>query len=506
MNLLASALARRSALLPVLVLVAAGALLRAWPIADWPLEYNEILTWRTAVQAEPWELLTWEHHREHPPLSYALVKLDSALFGTDSEWALRLPFTVAGALCIPIAHLLGSIARGRVAGLLFASLVAFDPLLVAQARQARMYPLLAFFFLATLSWFAILIRRREDRLAPWLLPGLGLTAAFWSQALLGLIVWLGVLAGVLVERRSLPIRRGAALAFAVALAGSAVGLSGLWHPTADAMRFSASLGKGPFGPAQFVLGRVIDIYPSVLYPSVLGSLLVLAGFTGLVLLYRRSRGLSVALVAIAVLSLLSAVGAARPRPFGIDRYLVLLRVALHGGLAFLVAAIPYRSLRTAACAGVLILAAGFGFAALPRGLPADLATGSVIRTLREDHFAEGDAVAYYPRYLAWQGEYSGLPVLITLGPLVRAVPADHPYARTWVVLGHGRALPTDLPGASEEISPYVHRIPAMLAAHYGVRYDSRIVEERLASEGSLAVGLSREGVEYVGPGRRIDTR
>lgn len=84
----------------VALLVLVGGLLRAWPVAEWPISHLEALTWhRSQTGAGLAEFPAWDH----PPLSYLLVCLSTALLGTQAEWALRLPSLLAGILCIPAA-------------------------------------------------------------------------------------------------------------------------------------------------------------------------------------------------------------------------------------------------------------------------------------------------------------------------------------------------------------------------------------------------------------------
>ena len=90
----------------------AGALPRIWPALSWPIRHDEVLTWLTA-QADPIAFLDWTHHHHHPPLSFALVRVSTALTGTDAEWALRLPSLLAGLACIPVAYAVGRTLGSR---------------------------------------------------------------------------------------------------------------------------------------------------------------------------------------------------------------------------------------------------------------------------------------------------------------------------------------------------------------------------------------------------------
>src|SRR5687768_17039606 len=166
-----SSLGRRVALILLVVL---GAFLRATPIADRPVSLDEALTWRAA--GRPWTaFLTWSHHPDHPPLSFALVRLSTVFTGTDAEWALRLPSAVAGALSIPAAATVGS-AFSPAAGLAMAALVAVDPVLVEQGQTARMYSLLTLFLLLAVGSIARVASANDRGRVDWIALGLILGA------------------------------------------------------------------------------------------------------------------------------------------------------------------------------------------------------------------------------------------------------------------------------------------------------------------------------------------
>ena len=170
----------------------AGAALRFWLVDARPLIGDEGLTWRTSGGTLG-DFLLWHHHPDHPPLSFLLVRLSLEAFG-ESVWSLRLPSAIAGILSIPTAWLLGN--RGGV-GLLLASLVAFDPVLVVLSSLARMYGLLALLVLAALWRMDEIGSRGERSAGPWLSLGAILLAATWTHylgfalaaAILGTVAW-----------------------------------------------------------------------------------------------------------------------------------------------------------------------------------------------------------------------------------------------------------------------------------------------------------------------------
>jgi hypothetical protein len=469
----------------LLLIVAVGAVLRAWPIPTWPLELDEALTLRHA-RVDPGLFLTWDHHAHHAPLGYALVRAAMAVFRTDAEWALRLPSTIAGVLCIPAAFLLGRLTHGTWAAILLAALVALDPTLIHQSVHARMYALLALEFFVVLILLVASMSGTGNRKGLWFALGLSMAAAVWTHAL-GLVLWLGVLASAGLRFHDRSVRTGAAIAFAVALATSAIGLFPKWQAAGQSIRFRSSPVAGPADQLAITLRRIGDVYPI----DWVGPLLVILGLGGLLLLRRRSTPAATALLVIAIASVSFGLMAARLRPFGLDRYLLFFRLAVHVGLAVALIQLRPRAVRSIGIASILLLALGLGVAAYPRRLPPDHAVGAVVRALSRHHFVPGQVVAYEPGNLYFLGEYYGLPTTFEVGPRAAAVPDGYDYPLTWVVFGHGDALHTHVPGLREELSPHVHVVAWKLAEYYGAPYDERMVEERLLADGTLAIGMDR---------------
>lgn len=417
------------------------------------------------------------------------MRLATLALGTEAEWALRLPSLAAGILCIPAAFLLGRAAHSARMGLLFATLVAFDPVLVTQARTARMYSLLALLILVSVWLLTVLVRRGEGR--PWQWAGLGLVwaAAFWTH-MLGLLLWLAIPAALL-RTRDRRLRRGVAISAAVA---SAIGLFALVAPALSAAsprRHPVDLGEA----ARLALERAAAIY----LPAPAGIVLIGAALLGLYFLGRRSRSAAFALGAIAIAGALAVVIAARDRPYGVDRYLIPYRLSVHAGLAALAASVPAGAARVAAAVLVTALSAHLAWQALPRELPRANEVGAVARSLRPG-IESGDGVTYLPNYLFRTGRYYGLPFDPRIRP-PRGLPPGERFDRTWVVVAHPSALPTSMPGrfSSRALAHQTARMDRLLTAladDYGVRYDGRALARRLASR-SLAVGIDREGIRIL---------
>jgi mannosyltransferase len=102
-----------------------------------------------------------------PPLYYALAWLWTQVTGTG-ELGLRSLSAVAGVATVPVAYLVGLELRGRRAGLLAATLVAVNPMLLWYSQEARAYALLALLCAISLLYCvrALESGRRRD-LSAW---------------------------------------------------------------------------------------------------------------------------------------------------------------------------------------------------------------------------------------------------------------------------------------------------------------------------------------------------
>jgi 4-amino-4-deoxy-L-arabinose transferase-like glycosyltransferase len=461
---------------------------------SWPIRHDEVLTWLTA-QADPIAFLNWTHHHQHPPLSFALVRLSTALTGTDAEWALRLPSLVAGLACIPLAHAVGRRLGSRAGGILLALLIAFDPLLVDQARQARMYSLYALLFLATIYGLARLGNERSGSTRWWVLTGLALAAAFWTHVL-ALVLWCAIAFGVAIGRGDARRRLGAVKALALAAVLSAIGLDWLWKHTVTPLR-SGGAGHTNVEPLVMALRGLDSVYPG----KVLAIVLLLAALAGLVRLHRRDPFLSRVLAGVFLLSIAAAVVGAGDREYGVHRYLLPLHLSAHAGLVCLVASLERPRLRRVGFAAVVLITLLW----VPTVIPGEearraQAVGFLVRDLADREVRPGQAVKYVPRILHQQGRYYGLPTerYVTVG---RPLEPDYPFDTTWIVAGYGKALPDYTPDLPVSMDPEVPYVLGPVARHYGVSFDEQRLERLLIEHEAVAVAMSRDGVRYVVPAR-----
>lgn len=93
----------------------------------------------------------------HPPLYYGLTRL-ALIFG-ESEFTVRLPSVLLGAASVPMLFFLARRWAGERAALFASVLLMLSPLAIWYSREARMYALLGFSYVACLLTFDALLER-----------------------------------------------------------------------------------------------------------------------------------------------------------------------------------------------------------------------------------------------------------------------------------------------------------------------------------------------------------
>lgn len=153
--------------LPLVAIVALGALLRFAGLGAQSLWFDEAATWEL-TRLPFGEMLDALPDREsNPPVFYALEWLVTRALG-DSEAALRALSATAGTLLIVVAWAIGRRVGGRRVALATAALIAVNPLLIWFSQEARNYELVA--LLSATSLLLFLRALDDDRprvLAGW---------------------------------------------------------------------------------------------------------------------------------------------------------------------------------------------------------------------------------------------------------------------------------------------------------------------------------------------------
>jgi mannosyltransferase len=178
-----------------------------------PLSFDEIFTRDTATLS--WSGI-WEAARdtEAPHLVYySLLKPWLAVFGT-SDWALRLPSVLFGALAAAATALLGRKLFDDVTGLAAGLAVAASSFFVSWSQQARGYTLAV--LLATVATYAFVRACEEHSTAWWAIWAAALAAAGWVNVFAFSVAAAHLVAFLLLRPR--PPTRVPAIAACAALA------------------------------------------------------------------------------------------------------------------------------------------------------------------------------------------------------------------------------------------------------------------------------------------------
>jgi hypothetical protein len=115
--------------------------IRLYRLDAQPLWLDEGTTWAQVTGSNIGTLLVDLFRPSQAyPLFHVLLKIATRLLG-DSEWALRLPSALAGALAVPALFVLGRAAQGWVLGLTAALLLLISPFGIWQSQDAKAYSL-----------------------------------------------------------------------------------------------------------------------------------------------------------------------------------------------------------------------------------------------------------------------------------------------------------------------------------------------------------------------------
>jgi uncharacterized membrane protein len=189
--------------------------LRLYGLGDKPFWMDEITSLHRATATVP-HLITDSLHQNHYPTYFLLLWL-VARIGT-SQWILRLPSAVFGALGAWLVCKIGGKAAGARGGAIAGLLMAFSPFEVQLGQEARSYTLVSCLILVALfglvrlaqepSLAALPLRRSGALRGPWLAYCLGTAAAL--IVLNVAVPWLiaSNLSALAIARRAGEARRG----------------------------------------------------------------------------------------------------------------------------------------------------------------------------------------------------------------------------------------------------------------------------------------------------------
>lgn len=207
----------RRGLIGVVALTALGAALRFATLDLQSFDFDEAFTVGPLLGGSFGDMLDAIPRTESsPPLYYVLAWLWTQVFGVG-EVGVRSLSAVLGTALIPVTFGAARELGGRRAGLIAAALVAVNPQLIFFSQEARAYSLLT--LLATLSFWAFLIARRDAEARGLILWALASAAALLTHYFAAFVVVPEAIWLLAVRRPRLPV---ALAAGAVAAVGAAL--------------------------------------------------------------------------------------------------------------------------------------------------------------------------------------------------------------------------------------------------------------------------------------------
>lgn len=518
----------RSQLIGLLALIVTGAAIRAPCAFTEPLWFDEADTWRSAVIDHPTlneqglpqgqrmsygEFFRWENHFETAPLSFLLARLSCDIFGSDAEWAMRMPSLIAGVLCIPMMFLLGRVVHGGAVGLIAAALIAFDPNMVDQAQQARMYAVLMLLLLIVLAWSIHLLRdpwrapgeRRVHPVVQWLGLGVALGLLF-STSQFTVAAWVGVFLAVVAlplagfatgksHGKTMKVWAAFFVAYAIGLAVGAVGVIKLFQRIGG-----GGEGDGAHLTLMEIAREIIVAAKDLIGWGLPGLIVYVFAAIGLLLLARKCKTSFAILVAVAAVNILILFPFRRMHHFMDGRYLTLLQPTLFVGLAMFVMGWRRNLHRNVAFGliGAYLILQGVTTLQLRfwRPQPDRYVFAERIMDVR-DRMAADEAASLHPGVAVILGQYYELPQDKVLFesmyhwrdhyPLDDAtIPESFDAKAVWLILGMN-----NYEGQYDK----ARRPLELLAKHYGVEVDRYRIEKHFKRDHVVVLKFSAAGIE-----------
>ncbi len=391
----------------VLVITFAAFALRAGTLLSQSLWRDEVDALLFATRPLPKLLDMFRQPGQNGPLFFLALRPWLAVAG-HSEFALRFPSVLFGALAVPVIYLLLLRLIGRPAALLAALLTAIAPYGVWYGQEAKMYALLTVLIPASL--LAILWLREQRGWLPWVALYLLTSLSAYAHLLAALIVPVQVLWLVLwpwTPRRSRRVL--AAGAYLVALALPYVPFL-RWAPQMWTSNYQTGHPFVPLGAIfQILAGAfsvgVLGMAPILLLPYMLALIAGMALWptvsakTGLQL--ERSRARAALLLALwLLLPPLAIYLVSLGMPIFTDRYVIWVMPAFLALLACGIVALGrwWRPIGVVVATVILALNARSVYLQATEPIKADFRSAAAYVTAR---FRPGDAIMYqipYNRY------------------------------------------------------------------------------------------------------------
>ena len=138
--------------LALLTIFLTGLVLRLYDLGSESLWWDEVYAITTMAKPGPLEIIRMSSTDNNPPLFYLILHYWMLLAG-DSEFSVRLPSAMAGALAIPVIYKIGTLLFSRSAGLLAALILALSAYHLYYAQEARAYSVMVFLTLLSFYFF-----------------------------------------------------------------------------------------------------------------------------------------------------------------------------------------------------------------------------------------------------------------------------------------------------------------------------------------------------------------
>lgn len=515
----------------LLAITLIGGVIRTVPAFELPLWFDEADTWRSGVvdsprlneeglaDAEPMayrKFFNWTNHFETAPLSFLLARLSTDLFGTDAEWAMRMPSLIAGILCIPMMFLLGRVVHSDALGLLGAALIAVDPNMVDQSQQARMYAVMMLLTLIVLTWSIHLLRdpwrepheRKVHPVAQWI--GLGVAfGLLFSTSQFTVAVWVGVaaalvllLAGGLIAGPRHP-KMGKVIAgfFTAYVVGLAIGAVGVIHLFQRIFGPSGGGGDGAHLGLAAIAREIVVAAKDLIGLTPAGLIVYVLATAGIVLLFRRCRTAAVVLACVVLVNIAILFPFRKMHHFMDGRYLTILQPALFIGLGMFV--LGWRDRPRLRRGAFVIVLAYLGLQTWQsthlshwRPQPDRYVFTERIIAVREK-MQPGETAHIHPGVAVILGQYYNLPQSKTLFESLydwqdhqrlddAHVPADFDADAVWLIMGMNN-YEGQFPRARQPLE--------MLAKHYGVKFDEATWKQHAVKDHVIVAKISERGIE-----------
>jgi len=154
-----------------------GLFLRFFELARKPLWLDEASTNYLTTQPDLTAVITAASSDHHAPLHFVAIWLIKSI--GSSEFLLRLPSVIAGALTVLVIFFIANELYNEQAGLIAAALLALSPFHILYSQEARMYGMVVLF--VSLAVFLFLRASRTRSTPDWLLFGCACAASFYTH-------------------------------------------------------------------------------------------------------------------------------------------------------------------------------------------------------------------------------------------------------------------------------------------------------------------------------------